>query len=138
MLAAEILALVSLVVTSVMVVYVLRAKRQIKQTEAYLTGLVDELSKEVRALGNSSMGIGRKALSIEDRLDALKSQFEVMQKNDPINISYAEAMRLVSLGAGVEDLMDSCGISRPEAELVTALSQHRQDDVPILHEAVTV
>jgi len=36
------------------------------------------------------------------------------------------------LGAGVDDLMNTCGISRPEAELVSALTQSKKEQVPIL------
>ena len=41
-----------------------------------------------------------------------------MRQNDPLRISYDEASRLVELGADIDDLMNTCGISRPEAELV--------------------
>jgi hypothetical protein len=132
----EIVALGICLVSVLMMGYVVVIKRQVSRSEQLLSGRVDELSKEVKALGNSSIGIGRKALSLEDRLESLRNQLEVMRKNDPASVSYSEAMRLVELGAEVEDLMETCGISRPEAELVSALSQHRQDQVPTLRTSV--
>ena len=48
-----------------------------------------------------------------------------MRQNDPLRISYDEAARLVDLGADIDDLMNTCGISRPEAELVSALKRRQ-------------
>ena len=48
-----------------------------------------------------------------------------MRQNDPLRISYDEASRLVDLGADIDDLMNTCGISRPEAELVSALRKRQ-------------
>jgi len=72
------------------------------------------------------MGVGRKLIILEKQMAELKHNQDEMVKNDPNRVSYTEATRLVELGADVEDLMNSCGISRPEAELVTALSQKNQ------------
>ena len=62
----------------------------------------------------------------------LEAKIEEMQKNDPNKVSYDEAAKLVELGAGIEDLMNSCGISRPEAELVSALTESKHMDIPTL------
>ena len=94
--------------------------------------MVDSISKEVQGLSHGTMGVGRKVLTMEKTLEDIETVVEEIQKNDPNKVSYSEAARLVELGAGVEDLMNSCGISRPEAELVSALTTNKTSDIPTL------
>ncbi len=115
-----------------MAVYVLLLKRQLNRTECRYAELIDSLSDEIQGISHGSMGVGRKVLSLESKIETLEGTIEEMQKNDPSKVSYTEASRLVELGAGVDDLMNSCGISRPEAELVLALTNKKNDQVPVL------
>ena len=112
--------------------YTLTIKRSIRKTEKNIAQMVDSLSKEVQSISHAEMGMGRKVMSMEKKIDTLEATIEEMQKNDPNKVSYSEAARLVELGAGVEDLMNSCGISRPEAELVKALTTNKNADIPTL------
>lgn len=89
--------------------------------------------EELRALSNASIGMGNKLFNQDKRWFDLQNRIEEMAKNDPARVSYSEASRLVELGAGIEDLMNSCGISRPEAELVTALSRKQQERIPVIN-----
>jgi hypothetical protein len=108
-------------------------KRSITLSERNTSDLVDELSKEIQGISHGSMGVGRKVLALEKRIELLEALIEEIQKNDPNKVSYSEASRLVELGAGIEDLMNSCGISRPEAELVSALTESKHEtDIPTL------
>lgn len=129
---AEFLALISAVFAVIMAIYVVMIKRQLSRSEQFCSDLIDDLSKEINGISHGSMGIGRKALALEERINVLEEQLQQLKDNDPTGVSYQEASRLVELGAGIEDLMSNCGISRPEAELVTALSKHGIDKVPIL------
>lgn len=118
--------LLSAALTSIFAVYVvfLRVsmnKQTLKHSESFKA-----INQELQAVSNGSMGIGRKLMQLEKQMTELKNSQEEMLRNDPNRVSYTEATRLVELGADVEDLMNSCGISRPEAELVTALSHKSQ------------
>ena len=128
----ELVPLISGVLVSLLAIYALVIKRSVTLSERSTTDLVDELSKEIQGISHGSMGVGRKVLVLEKQIELLEARIEEMQKNDPSKVSYSEAARLVELGAGVDDLMNSCGISRPEAELVSALTESRQSDIPTL------
>jgi len=104
----------------------------VNNSEQVLTDLVDDLGKDLQGISHGSMGVGRKVLQLEKQIEQLEIKIEEMQKNDPSKVSYSEAARLVELGAGVDDLMNSCGISRPEAELVSALTENRYNEIPTL------
>ncbi|MFD2229949.1 DUF2802 domain-containing protein [Alkalimarinus sediminis] len=118
--------LLSLTATAVLVGYVLFLRHIISKQRKEHSERLKTVNQELQAIGSGSMGVGRKLIMLEKQIAALKHNQDEMVKNDPNRVSYTEASRLVELGADVEDLMNSCGISRPEAELVTALSQKSQ------------
>ena len=129
---AYLIPVISTLLMALLAVYTLMIKRSITKSEKRTADMVDDLSKEVQGISHGSMGMGRKVLSMERKIEELESTIEEIQKNDPNKVSYSEAARLVELGAGVEDLMNSCGISRPEAELVSALTASKNTDIPTL------
>ena len=128
----ELVSLISSVLVCLLAIYAIVIKRSVNTSEQVLTDLVDDLGKDVQGISHGSMGVGRKVLQLEKQIEQLEVKIEEMQKNDPSKVSYSEAARLVELGAGVDDLMNSCGISRPEAELVSALTENRYNEIPTL------
>jgi hypothetical protein len=95
--------------------------RQIRLLRESLKSRCDTLGRELHATASGSMGVGQRVVVCERQLHELRTTMEEMRQNDPLRISYDEASRLVDLGADIDDLMNTCGISRPEAELVSAL-----------------
>lgn len=95
--------------------------RQVRQLRARLKERCDTLGRELHATGSGSLGVGHRVVACERQLHELRGLLDEMRQNDPLRVSYDEASRLVDLGADIEDLMNTCGISRPEAELVSAL-----------------
>ncbi len=91
-------------------------RKELKQKE-------DEIKKELRGVTSSSIGIGKRLLQFDSEFRNLVTKVDEMMHDDPSRVSYHEASRLVSLGAEIEDLVASCGLSKPEAELVQAVYQ---------------
>lgn len=117
-------ALCGMTLILLMVVSV-KTRRRIARLEEKLKERCDDLGREVRALSGGGLGMGRRLMEAERRVQQMQVTLEEMRQNDPLRVSYDEASRLVELGADVEDLMNSCGISRPEAELVSALRRRK-------------
>ncbi|MDX1599765.1 MAG: DUF2802 domain-containing protein [Marinobacter sp.] len=99
--------------------------REIRQLRTRLKERCDTLGRELHATASGSMGVGQRLVTCERQLHELRSTLDEMRQNDPLRISYDEASRLVDLGADIDDLMNTCGISRPEAELVSALRKRQ-------------
>lgn len=97
--------------------------RKIRQLQTSLKSRCDTLGRELHATTSGSLGVGQRLVACERQLHELRTTLDEMRQNDPLRISYDEASRLVDLGADIEDLMNTCGISRPEAELVSALKK---------------
>ncbi|SFM17652.1 DUF2802 domain-containing protein [Marinobacter zhejiangensis] len=104
-----------------LVVQTFISQRQIRQLRGQLKERCDSLGRELHAIGSGNVGMGARVVASEQKLHELSAMVEEMRQNDPLRISYDEAARLVELGADIDDLMNTCGISRPEAELVSAL-----------------
>lgn len=113
------------VILCLMLVQGLMARRQISALRAELKGRCEDLGREIHATASGSMGVGQRVVSCERQLHELRGTLDEMRQNDPLRISYDEASRLVDLGADIDDLMNTCGISRPEAELVSALRKRQ-------------
>ena len=118
--------LLSATLTVIFAAYVVFLRISMSKQAAKHSESIKTINQELQAVSNGSMGIGRKLMLLEKQIAELQNSQEEMLRNDPNRVSYTEATRLVELGANVEDLMNSCGISRPEAELVTALSHKSQ------------
>lgn len=101
------------------------ARRQIRQLRDQLKERCDTLGRELHATCSGSMGVGQRVVACERQLHELRGMMDEMRQNDPLRVSYDEASRLVELGADIDDLMNTCGISRPEAELVAALKRRQ-------------
>ncbi|MFE8069533.1 DUF2802 domain-containing protein [Marinobacteraceae bacterium S3BR75-40.1] len=100
-------------------------RRKLSRLEHRLAERLEETGRELHAISSGSMGVGRRLMNCEKQLHRIQGQMEEMRHNDPLRVSYDEASRLVELGAEVDDLMGTCGISRPEAELVAALHRRK-------------
>lgn len=110
---------------SLLIVQSLALRRRIARLEADWKERHEDIGRELHAVSSGSMGVGRRVMGCEKHLHQLQGAVDELRHNDPTRVSYDEASRLVGLGADVEDLMDTCGISRPEAELVSALHHRR-------------
>lgn len=117
----------ALTVTALSLVFVqgLVLGRQVRSLRAALKERCDTLGRELHATTSGSMGMGQRLVSCERQLHEMRATLDEMRQNDPLRISYDEASRLVDLGADIDDLMNTCGISRPEAELVSALRKRQ-------------
>ncbi|SES75598.1 Protein of unknown function [Marinobacter segnicrescens] len=100
--------------------------RRIARLRQQLRDNSENLVRELHATSSGSIGVGNRVIACERQLHELRAQFDEMRQNDPLRVSYDEASRLVDLGADVDDLMNTCGISRPEAELVSALRRRQK------------
>ncbi|EAT12585.1 DUF2802 domain-containing protein [Bermanella marisrubri] len=83
------------------------------------------LTQDMTALSRSAVGMGQKVMESERRLnEVLRKQFSILN-SQPEHPSYDQASKLIAMGANEADLVNSCGFSHSEAELLLSLNRKR-------------
>jgi len=86
---------------------------------------IQDQQRDIRAITAAAIGVGERVLEIERRQRRLAERQEQLDIYDSANQPYEQAINMVKHGADVNELVDVCGISESEAELVALM--HRLD-----------
>ncbi|MES2819715.1 MAG: DUF2802 domain-containing protein [Pseudomonadota bacterium] len=104
-------------------------QRQLTQLQATRDATRDqrirELSKRLDAYLTGSIRMGEELQELRRLVAPLPDKLQQMEQRDPSSLSFTQAARLVGLGASVDDLTHSCGLSKAEAELISKMNQGR-------------
>lgn len=122
-------------VAAVLIMSLFSFKRQRKQQEQQSLSM-QSLQRDLRALANAAVGVGGRVLEIERQqrkrpVIVASSEPVQTQAVSPIEFynsssqPYEQAIRMVQTGASVDDIVNVCGLSKSEAELVSMM--HRLD-----------
>ncbi|MCK4864267.1 MAG: DUF2802 domain-containing protein [Gammaproteobacteria bacterium] len=126
----------SVVVVLVMSLSSFRRQRKLQQQQSLS---MQSLQRDLRALANAAVGVGGRVLEIErnqrKRPTIVTSQeppkTQPAMNTAPVehyssaNQPYEQAIRMAQTGASVEDIVNVCGLSKSEADLVCMM--HRLD-----------
>ena len=119
---AWLMLVISSLVLFVASLLVLRSR---KRLEKHLQEIRD-IQHDIRAITAAAIGVGERVLVLERRQRRLSEQQEqFVDSYDPANRTYDQAIHMVKNGASSQELMEMCGISESEAELMALM--HRLD-----------
>ena len=85
---------------------------------------VNELSTANINLGSAIQGVARDAQQTKYQQDEMKEEWQSQEAQDPDSRFYTRAVKLVELGASLEEIMRECELPRAEAELL--INFHRK------------
>lgn len=94
---------------------------RLRQHKKSHQALITVLRNEIQAMTSGSIGMGKRLVDIEQRLNTTTEKQQELANRDPGVLAYNQAARLMEMGADVDDLVKDCGIGRPEAELMALL-----------------
>ena len=121
-----------------------RQRKQQKKQELSM----QSLQRDLRALANAAVGVGGRVLEIEryqrnnTNLEAVHERPKLVPQHQPAAVTtmaapvefyntsnqpYEQAIRMAQTGVNVDDIVNVCGLSKSEAELVCMM--HRLDKV---------
>lgn len=113
-----------------------RGQQQLKLLEKQLLTLTSKteqnslLSHEIKELRSGIIGVGQRVLNFESELTEQQQQLQhltdkqqSLELADPEAKIYSRAMKMVELGAGLEEIIQECELPRAEAELLLRLHQ---------------
>ncbi|MBD9565894.1 DUF2802 domain-containing protein [Pseudomonas sp. NPDC086112] len=106
----------------------IRAQRQIAAQQAEGDALRDQrikdLAKRVDDYQNGNVRMGEDLHELRAVVGPLPDKLAQLEQRDPSSLSFAQAARLVGMGASVSELTQSCGLTQAEAELMSKLHRN--------------
>ena len=100
--------------------------RNDRETIAKLSATVEHLEADMNALCSGTVGVGKRINRLESKSRLQAERQTRLEHQTPDLQSYGNAARLANKGADVEELVDHCGLSRGEAELILFLNSQQQ------------
>lgn len=97
-----------------------------QQQEVRLQARLEQLSRELATFQQGSIRMGEEITALRQQVKRLEDKQLKLEQHDPQSLPYNQAARLVGMGASIEDLTQSCGLSKAEAELFVKLHASRQ------------
>ena len=103
----------------------------------YASRQLQQSQLEVEELRSGIIGVGQRVIQLEtalsqfsqqteQQLAALNEQQQAIALTDPESKIYSRAMKMVQLGADLDEIMRECELPRAEAELLYNLHQSKQ------------
>lgn len=82
---------------------------------------LNQVNDELHEIHIGSQALGRKVKELVGLTHELQSRQEKLAEQDPQSRFYANAVKLITGGASLEDVMRECDLPRAEAELLFSL-----------------
>jgi len=94
-----------------------------EETEQELQRRIQSLEQELGALCSASVGAGEHVVKLEQQVQRITERQDQLELRSTSARPYDQASQLVNKGANIEELMDSCGLTRGEAELLVMMQR---------------
>ncbi|WP_413043974.1 DUF2802 domain-containing protein [Pseudomonas sp. YJ42] len=112
-------------------IWLFRRQRQHAELQAREDAARD---KRIKALGarlenylESSVRMGNDLQELSRIVTPLPEKLSQLEQRDLNNFTFSQAAKLVGMGASIDDLTQSCGLSQSEAELMRKLHESRRN-----------
>ncbi|MGS0535001.1 DUF2802 domain-containing protein [Pseudoalteromonas sp. SaAl2] len=83
------------------------------------------LRSEVAEMRAGMLSIGKRLVAVEQRNQELAQQQDAQKYDDPDAKIYSRAVKMVELGADIEEIIRECELPRAEAELLMSLHNQK-------------
>ncbi|MFW9081077.1 DUF2802 domain-containing protein [Pseudomonas sp. P2757] len=114
--------------TLAMFVAYIKAQRVITAQQAEGDALRDQrikdLAKRVDDYQNGTVRMGDALHELRAVVGPIPDKLAQLEQRDPSSLSFAQAAKLVGMGASVDELTQSCGLTQAEAELMRKLHKN--------------
>ncbi|MEG1040639.1 MAG: DUF2802 domain-containing protein [Pseudomonas sp.] len=95
------------------------------QADAVRDQRIKDLGKRLDDYQNGTVRMGEALHELRATVAPLPDKLLQLEQRDPNSLSFAQAARLVGMGASVDELTQTCGLTQAEAELMSKV--HRSD-----------
>ncbi|WP_426142095.1 DUF2802 domain-containing protein [Pseudomonas sp. DWP3-1-2] len=85
-----------------------------------------DLARRVDNFQNGTVKMGEALHELRAIVGPLPDKLTALEQRDPSSLSFAQAARLVGMGASIDELTQACGLTQAEAQLMTKLHGSHQ------------
>ncbi len=82
---------------------------------------IKDLAKRLDDYQNGTVRMGEAIHELRATVATLPDRLERLEQRDPSNVTFSQAAKLVGMGASVDELTQSCGLTLAEAELMSTV-----------------
>lgn len=97
------------------------AAAQQAEADARRDRRLKELSRRLDTYQNGNVQMGEELHEMRSVVAPLPEKLTRLEQRDPTSLSFDQAARLVGMGASVDELTQSCGLTQAEAELMSKM-----------------
>ncbi len=80
---------------------------------------IKDLAKRLDDYQNGTVRMGEAIHELREAVATLPDRLERLEQRDPSNVTFSQAAKLVGMGASIDELTQSCGLTQAEAELMS-------------------
>jgi len=95
----------------------------LREKSASASERVHQLEQELGALCNASVGAGEHVLRLEQQMHRIIERQNGLEMRSVGERPYNQASQLVNKGANIDELVDTCGLTHGEAELLVLMQR---------------
>ncbi|HDS1734504.1 MULTISPECIES: DUF2802 domain-containing protein [Pseudomonas] len=95
------------------------------QGDALRDQRIKDLAKRLDDYQNGTVRMGEALHELRTVVAPLPDKLHKLEQRDPNDVTFSQAAKLVGMGASVEELTQTCGLTQAEAQLMTKL--HRSE-----------
>jgi hypothetical protein len=121
-----VLTTAALLAVSVQSIALLRVKRSYKDMAEFLQDAqqrIKQMEQELAALCSAAVGAGDHVVKLEQKVRRIIERQNLLELRASSDRPYSQASQLVHRGADIQELVDSCGLTRGEAELLVMMQR---------------
>jgi len=79
------------------------------------------LRNDITAVGRGAIGVGKRVQTLQQRIQTTERRQEDLEYKDMGKVAFSHATKLVQMGAPAQELVNTCGLSQAEADLVALM-----------------
>ncbi|MCH7420439.1 DUF2802 domain-containing protein [Pseudomonas mosselii] len=91
------------------------------QGDALRDQRIKDLAKRLDDYQNGTVRMGEAIHELRAVVAPLPEKLQQLEQRDPNSVTFAQAAKLVGMGASVEELTQTCGLTQAEAQLMSKL-----------------
>ena len=126
----QVVSIVAVILAVFALAFALRISSRVKQLALSLEQKESQLSQqqninknEITEIRSGLLKIGKHVMELQSQAQELHQKQQDIQLADPESKIYSRAVKMIELGADLEEIMRECELPRAEAELLFTLRQ---------------